>query len=354
MPKRTRLPTYAAAVMLAILALALPGCERIVNNSPDLRWFIFSHFGASRICPELLKMGVPIHLQDRGPSTGRFFPMTCNVSIESDQKMIVVSIAGTGYGYVVPARRVGFSVTASVEYRPDFVMAGDDIYIWAKVNRIVDGPHFQTGYIENPVIDIMGNVPPFGSIANFLGNQAVTNTLTLGFTVIHNDRGDDFSMGLLFPPQRPNHPYDVQSSQRFTCANETTDVQPGERDFLGPFEIAKSGQAIFFSTTVQGAAPVTMVVVNKATGDVWRDMYQTGKPLGPPPGPVLQTHQVLPGMPDTRRYDLPPGLYYVVIDNTGGAQPGGPFPALLNPLTPLGLNGSGSLARVSYVAQIAN
>ena len=181
---------------------------------------------------------------------------------------------------MTPARRIGFSVTASVEYRPDFVIAGDDVYIWAKVNRIVDGPHFQTGYIENPVIDLMGNVPPFGSMANFLGNQAVTSTLTQGFTVIHGDHGDDFSLGLLFPPQRPNHPFTVQSSERFTFANETTDVQPAERDFLGPFEVVKDGQALFFSTTVQGPA-VNLVVVSKATGDVWRDMYQTGKPLGP-------------------------------------------------------------------------
>jgi hypothetical protein len=197
----------------------------------------------------------------------------------------------------------------------------------------------------------MGNVPPFGSISNFLGNQAVTSTLTSGFTVIHNDRGDDFSLGLIYPPQRPSHPFTVQSSERLTFANETTDVQPGERDYLGPFEVAKNGQAIFFSTTVQGP-PVDLMVVSKATGDLWRDMYQTGKPLGPPPGPVLARVTVPPGPVDTRRFDLPPGLYYVVIDNTGGNAPGGIFPALLNPLAPLGLNGSGSLARVSYVSQL--
>ena len=342
-----------AASMLAILVVLLSsGCAGIVNNDPDLRWFVFSHFGASRVCPELLKMGVPIHLQDRAPAVGRFFPMTCNVTVDGARHMIVASLAGTGYGYLTPARRIGFSVTASVEYRPDFLIAGDDIYIWAKVNRIVDGPHFQTGYIENPVIDIMGNVPPFGSMANFLGNQAVTSTLTQGFTVIHTDHGDDFSLGLLFPPQRPNHPFTVQSSERFTFANETTDVQPAERDFLGPFEVVKDGQALFFSATVQGPA-VNLVVVDKATGDLWRDMYQTGKPLGPPPGPVLYQNPVLPGPVDTRRYNLPPGLYYVVVDNAGAAPLAGAFPALLNPLSPLGLSG-GTLARVSYVAQLAN
>jgi len=353
---RPRLAASGLALLaLAALVSATSGCARIVNNDPDLRWLLFSRFGANRVCPELLKTSVPIRLQDRGPATGRFFPKTCNTTIDGARQVMVVSVAGTGYGYVTPARRVGFAVSASVEYRPDFVMAGDQIYVQAKVNRIVDGPHFQTGYIENPVVDLMGNLPPFGTAANFLGNQAVTRSLTLGFTVIHDDHGDDFALGLMYPPERPNHPFTVLPSERFTFANDTTDVQPGERDFLGPFEVAKSGQAIFLSTTVQGAG-VNVVVVEKATGDLWREQYQTGQPaLGPPPGPVLYTNPVPPGPVDTRRYNLPPGLYYIVIDNAGGQQTGqvGPFPALLNPLAPLGL-GSGSLARVSYVAQLAN
>ncbi len=353
-----RSPRPAALVLalraLLLLALVpLSGCAGIVNNNPDLRWLLFSRFGANRVCPEMLKTSVPIRLQDRGPVTGRFFPMSCNATIDGARRVMVVSVAGTGYGYVVPARRVGFSVSASVEYRPDFVMAGDDVYIWAKVQRIVDGPHFQTGYIENPVVDIMGNVPGFGGAANFLGNQAVTRSLTLGFTVIHNGAGDDFTIGIMYPPERPHHPFTVVASERFTFANDTADVQPGERDFLGPFEVAKNGQAIFLSTTLQGPA-VSVTVVDKATGDAWREQYQTGRAMGPPPGPVLYTNQVMPGPVDTRRFDLLPGLYYIVVDNTGGAQPGSPFPALLNPFGPLGLTASGALARVSYVAQLSN
>jgi hypothetical protein len=350
-----RMPRPAAplaALTLAVLVVSLSGCQGIINNNPDLRWLLFSRFGANRVCPELLKTSVPIRLQERAPAVGRFFPMTCNVAVEGQRHTIVVSLAGTGYGYVLPAKRIGFSVTASVEYRPDFVLAGDDTYIQAKVEHMVDGPHFQTGYIENPVMDLMGNLPPFGSMANVLGNQAVQSTLTQGFTVIHGDHGDDFSLGVLSPPQRPAHPFMVASGQRFTFANETTDVQPTERDFLGPFEITGAGEALFFSTQVQGPQ-VNMVVVSKATGDSWREAYQTGKPLGPPPGPVLYTNPVVPGTVDTQRYNLLPGQYYVVIDNAVASAPPGLFPGLLNPLNPLGLAGGGSLARVSYVAQLA-
>jgi hypothetical protein len=356
--KRPSSRPAGAALALTALVLALSGCAGIINNNPDLRWFLFARFGASRVCPEMVKMGVPIRLQDRAPAVGRFFPMTCNVAVDGNRHVIAVSVGGTGYGYLTPAKRVGFSVNATVEYRPDFVMAGDDIYLWAKVNRIVNGPNFQTGYVENPMLDAVGNLPPFGTIANFLGNQAVTGAMTRGFTVIHNgDRGDDFTLGILYPPQRPSHPFQVASNDRLTFANETTDVEGNERDFLGPFEVAKPGQALFISTTVQGPA-VNMVVVDKGTGDAWREGYQTGRPLGPPPGPVLGQNVVQPGPVDTRRYNLNPGFYYVVIDNTLGVAQAvpSPIPSLLNPLTPLGMGGpvGGGLARVSYVAQLAN
>jgi hypothetical protein len=347
------MPRSVASLALALLVVVLSGCGAILNNNPDLRWFVFSRYGASRVCPEMLKTSVSIHLQDRAPAVGRFFPMSCTANVDQARRVMVVSMGGTGYGYLLPAKRIGFSVTASVEYRPDFVVAGDDVYVHARVNRIVDGPHFQTGYIENPVMDLVGNLPPFGNVANLLGNQAVTRTLTQGFTVVHGDHGDDFSLGLLYPPSRPAHPFTVQGRDRFTFANETTDVQPAQLDFLGPFEVTKSGQAIFLSTTVQGAQ-VNVAVVSKPTGDLWRDNYQTGKPVTPP-GPVLYGNVVPPGPVDTRRYNLPPGVYYVVVDNSvaGAQQGGGPFPALLNPLNPLGLAGGGGLARVSYVAQLA-
>lgn len=343
-----------AALALAVLVVSLSGCAGIINNNPDLRWFLFSHYGAGRICPEMMKRSVPVRLQDRAPSVGRFFPTNCTVDVNEKSRVIVVSIAGTGYGYVQPARRVGFSVTGSVEYRPDFVIAGDDTYLWARVNRMVDGPHFKTGFMENPIMDAMGNLPPFGNLANFLGNQAVAGVMTQGFTVIHNDaRGDDFTIGIITPPMKPQHPFTVSTNERLTFANEVTDVQANERDFLGPFEVAKDGQALFFSTTVQGPA-VNMVVVTKAVGDAWREAYQTGRPSTAPPGPVLYSNAVQPGAVDTRRYNVPPGLYYVVIDNnmSGG---GGGLGSLLTPLSPLGLGGGvGGLARVSYVAQLAN
>ena len=206
----------------------------------------------------------------------------------------------------------------SVEYRPDFQIAVDDVYVWARMNRLVQPPNFQMGSIENPVVDALGNLPPFGSMANFFGQQVVTAAMTQGFTVIHNDEGNDFSTGILMPPAKPHHPFQVVSGERFTFANETIDVHQNQRDYLGPFEITKSDQSLYLMLSLEGQA-VDVMIVDKNTGDAWRDAYQTGKVLGPPPGPVVAGAPLNPGPTDTRTYKLPPGQYYVVIDNTAAA-----------------------------------
>jgi hypothetical protein len=89
------------------------------------------------------------------------------------------------------------------------------------------------------------------------------------------------------------------------------------------------------------------MIVDKGTGDLWRDAYQTGKPLGPPPGPVQGGGPLQPGQVENRRYNLRPGLYYVVIDNTAAAGLVTPPAAFLNPLgTPP--------VQVSYLAQVGD
>jgi hypothetical protein len=355
-PRRPNPAGLLLTLTVLVLGVSQSGCTAILNNDPDLRWFVFSHFGASRICPEMIKTSVPIRNADRAPAIGRFFPKQCTCNVDDKRRVITVSIAGTGYAYVNPAKRVGFAVTAAVEYRPDFRIAGKDLYLWARVNRLVDGPRFQLGYVENPIVDAVGNLPGFGNIANVLGNQAVTAAMTRGFTVIRNDDNPDhpdFTLGVMYPPEKPHHPFQVVTGERFTVTNEVVDIEANQRDYFGPFEVA-SGQSIFLSTTVQGP-PIDVILVNKDTGDAWREAYQTGKPLGPPPGPVFGGNPVLAGPVDSRRYNVPPGFYYIVLDNTPYGTVGPALPSITNPLgalSPLGLGSAGSVARVSFVAQL--
>jgi hypothetical protein len=344
---RKRSSTARAALSVGAIAAAFSfaGCpclESIVNPSPGLQWWLFSNFGASRMCPEMLKQGVPLRLQDRSPAIGRFFPAQCSYAVDDSRRTVAVSFAGTGYGYISPAKRVGFSVTGTVELRPGIQLAGDKAYVFGQFNRIIAGPDFKIGYIENPVIDIAANIPPFGSMTNLFGNQIVAGELTRGFTVVNSDKGNDFALGILRPPQVPNHPFALAESQRYTFANETIEIHQGQRDFLGPFEVPEVGKSLFLMLNNQGPA-LDVMVVSKYVGDAWRDQYQRGM-LAPPPGPVVAGGPLQPNFNDTRRYALPPGIYYVVIDNTATAGLVSP-PASILPL-------ADAMARVSYVAQL--
>lgn len=343
--KRAGTAKAATAVGAIAISFSVAGCpclESVVNPSPALQWWLFSNFGASRMCPEMLKMGVPLRLQDRQPTIGRFFPTQCSYAVDDSRRTVAVSFAGNGYGYMNPAKRIGFTVSGTIELRPGIQLAGDKAYVFGHFNRIINGPTFQVTYIENPVVDVAANLPGVGSMANLFGNQIVAGELTRGFTVVNTDKGNDFALGILMPPQLPHHPYDTSASERFTFANETIEIHQNQRDYLGPFEVPESGKSLFLSLTNQGPA-LDVMIVNRYTGDMWRDQYQKGM-LAPPPGPIVAGGPLNANMSDGRRYPLPPGSYYVVIDHTAAAGLVNP-PASILPL-------ADAMGRVSYVAQL--
>src|SRR5690349_1532445 len=79
-----RLAPAALALVVLVLAVVGVGCPCLrsaVNASPEVRWWLFSNFGASKVCPEVQKRGVPIKLGalGGGASVGRFFPRECRV-----------------------------------------------------------------------------------------------------------------------------------------------------------------------------------------------------------------------------------------------------------------------------------
>src|ERR1043165_709106 len=99
-----------AFLAMLVLSLAVAGvgcpCKGAINASPEIRWWLFSNFGASRICPEMLKRGVPLKLAAFGnASVGRFFPISCQVQVDDPRKVIVMTASGTGYVTVPFTRR---------------------------------------------------------------------------------------------------------------------------------------------------------------------------------------------------------------------------------------------------------
>src|SRR5688572_1386540 len=204
-PGRGRFGLRLLALSAALLLLASAGCGLFrgpVNASPELRWFLFSNFGAQRMCPEMLKRGAPLKLAAQGNAIGRFFPERCSTQVNDAAQTVTLAFSGTGFAWTPVAGRVGFAVSATIDYRMEFFMAEDATYVWAKPARIVYGPDFRMGAIENKLVDWAAQGPA-GYMVSTFGSQIVEGQLSNGFTVVHGEDGDEFSIGILMPPARP-------------------------------------------------------------------------------------------------------------------------------------------------------
>lgn len=310
-----------AFLALLVLALAVAGvgcpCARgVVNASPELRWWLFSNFGASKICPEMLKRGVPLKLQALGAaSVGRFFPQTCHVQVDDARKAMIMSASGTGYVNLPVTRRVGFYLGMSVEYLPDFRMEEDALYVWGKFGRFVSQPDMRIMGVENSVVNLATQTP-FGSVANVIGNAVVASEIGRGFTVVRQEDGDDFALGHLDPPEKPKRQFKAGDGN-VVLASDLTQINAASREYLGPFEVADNGAALYLRVRVE-KAPVIFAIVERSVGEPWRRSYETAQPMTGPPGPIVGQGSL--GLGDASlSFPLPRGSYYVVVENQARA-----------------------------------
>ncbi len=325
--------------------LSVSGCGWLkgpVNASPSLRWWLFSNFGAQKMCPEMLKHSTPLRLAAGGNAVGRFFPEQCRTHVNDQAQTVTVDFSGTGYAWTPVAGRVGFWAGASVEYRMDFFLGDDAAYIWAHTARIANGPEFKMGAIEYKLANWAAQGPA-SYMLNTFGSQLMQSQLAAGFTVVHTDEGDEFALGHLAPPQHPPTPF-VRGKNRFIFANEITEIKNEQIDFLGPFEVVDQQRALFMRMHVTGPA-VDVQLVTRSVGDVWRNSLQLGGALGPPSVPPVAAWAVQPGGEQEQVLHVPPGQYYAVVDNS--ARVG----TIKPPWNPLGVVG-GNTAVVAYIAEL--
>jgi hypothetical protein len=330
-----------------LLLLGVSGCGLFrgsVNASPELRWFLFSNFGAQRMCPEMLKRGAPLKLAPNGNAIGRFFPERCTTQVNDGPQTVTLAFSGTGYAWTPLAGRVGFAVSATVDYRMDFFMAEDATYVWAKPARIVYGPDFRMGAIENKLVDWAAQGPAGYMVATF-GSQIVEGQLSNGFTVVHTDSGDQFAIGILTPPALPQT-YFSAGNGRSSLERDTTEIRVDQMDLVGPLEVPSSGQALFLRFQVTGPA-VDAMIIRRGAGDLWRSGLQLGAELASPPEAPLSSFVLQPGIEARQVVPLPPGQYYIVLDNS--ARMGAVNP----PWSPLGIVG-GNAAVVAYSAELGS
>ncbi len=342
----TRLRAAALGLWLIIFAVGAVGCPcvgTILNNDPNLRWWAFKTYGLQRVCPEMLKASVPLRTQEGAPVTGRYFPSSCSASVNDQNRTIIVNIGGSGYTYLPTVKRAGFTLSVSAEYAFDYRFEDEGVWAWGKLHRVAAGPDFRITTMENKLADIAAVLTPAGPAANYVGGQVVTTFLQRGFTVIETDQGKEFSLGILPPGRHPLRPIEIDDDdEALVFANETVDVYVGQRDFLGPFEIADEDQVLQLKGSLTGMA-VDLMVFPKHAGDQWREAYQAGTGAAPPLLPVAGA-VIQPG-PVSKRFKLRPGLYYVVVDNSSTAGQVSPPLTLMGPLMD-------SAARLSYVAQL--
>jgi hypothetical protein len=226
----------------------------------------------------------------------------------------------------------------------DFYMAEEATYVWAKPARIVYGPDFRMGAIENKVVNWAAQGPA-GYMVQTFGSQIVQGQLSSGFTVVHTDEGDEFAIGVLSPPARPQKYFNT-SAGRVALERDSTEVRVDQIDLIGPLEVSSNDQALFLRFQVTGPA-LDVMVIRRGTGDLWRSGLQLGQALAPPPEPPVTSFALQPGQEARQRLPLPPGQYYVVIDNS--ARMGTVNP----PWSPLGIVG-GNSAVVAYAAELGD
>lgn len=328
-PRRLRGGGRAAAA----LGLLLAGCglfRSAVNDSPNIRWWLFSTFGAERMCPEMLKRSAPLRLTNGGHVIGRLFPNACQHRIDEQRRTVSLEFTGTGYAWTPIAGRVGFSTHAGVEYRADFSLQDDSMYVWARTERLLFAPEFRLGSIENRLVDWAQNQSPVGYLANTFGAQITSSQLLSGFTVVRSDAGDAFALGILLPPERPRQPFGSGGEGRWLVDADTAEVRVEQVDFLGPIVVEESGQSLYFKYALTGPAAEALLW-SRVDADAWRERLQMGTPLAPPPTPAILGFALAPGAPQEQRVPLPPGQYVLVIDNSsrvGRVNP--PWNPLLN------------------------
>jgi hypothetical protein len=206
--------------------------------------------GVAEFCKQMLAHNAPLRMSNDTPVIGRYYPQTCTQR-ELDNGDLHVDFTGIGYGYTNLSKKLTFSMAGGVDYNQDFLVTDDPctIYGYFRVRRIT-ASDFRTRLVENPVAGFANQLTGLG---DRFGQQLVSDKLSQGFTVIHDDSGDDVGFGMVELGKRPFHPFDVHGTSRMTYENARTEVHQGERDFIGPFEVDSSGRALYFTADLDGA-----------------------------------------------------------------------------------------------------
>lgn len=306
-----------AALGLGALGCKPPYCSfRGTINDPTNRSMRRSMLkkGMGDFCEQMLQRNAPLRLAPDSPVIGRFYPVQC---VAPEGEDLYVSFSGYGYAYTNVSKKLTFTMQASALYRYDFLITeGDrcDVYAYFRTSR-VDASNFAVHRIEGQAASMLNT---FTNMGDSFGKQLMGKKLAEGFTVVHysETNSDDFGLGILPLGQKPFHPFQVHGSDRITYENERTEVHQNQRDFVGPIKVEGDGRALYLTTTMDGAPAMDVLVMRKAEGDASLKLYFEYPQSGPLAAPPIVSDVVRQGVEWKRTIPVPPGMYYVVFDNT--------------------------------------
>jgi hypothetical protein len=298
--------------------------------------------GLKEFCRQMTTRNAPLRLTNDAPVIGRYYPTQCSQS-ELENGDLYVTFSGFGYGYTNVSKKLTFTMAGAVQYNQDFLIS-DDCQVYAYFRpRNVNSSDFRIRLVENPVTSFLNALTPIGE--NF-GRQLVAGKLGEGFTVITDTdmKNPDVSLGVVEKGQKPLHPFDVHGTSRLTYENLRTEVHQNERDFIGPIEVQGSGRALYITAQMDGVQAIDLLLMRKEDGDASLQLYFNYAQSGPLAGQPILGDVLAAGQSYTRMIPVPPGMYYVVLDNTPSAGQVAP------PMNPF----DDRAAVVNYVIQIGD
>lgn len=333
--------TLRAMLAPALLAVSASGCASCGEsaicsmkgtiNQPENRSMRrdLLKTGLASFCQEMLARSAPLKLQNDQPTIGRFYPRTCTQR-EQENGDLYVAFEGNGYGWTGYSRKLAFTMAGRVTYNQDFLVAeggGCDIYGYFRP-RHVEGSDFKLTLIQNQLARQLNQAMGAGQT---FGSQMVSSKLNQGFTVIrHSEGGDEFSLGVVELGQRPFHPFQVHGEGKIVMENERLELHQNQRDFA-PVTISESGRSLYLQLQTDGGVPVDVFVFGKAEGEANLRDFLDKPDVAPFSMPPYFADVVQPGpTPYRHAIPLPPGQYYVVIDNSNQAGSVAPAQGVLD------------------------
>lgn len=275
------------------------------------------------LCSKVTTRSAPLRLSNDSPVIGRFFPASCAAE-EGEQ--IDARIAGFGYAWTNVTKKLTFTMNGAASYRYDFSVLEEgpcDIYAYFRPARI-DGSDFRLQRIESGAAQMLN---AFTNVGETFGRQVVSRKLQEGFTVIAYDGSEtnvDFGLGIVPKGKRPPRPYDMRGTERDNYESERVEVHAQQRDFIGPILVEGDHKAIFLNATVDGAPAIDVFVMRKTEGDLALRQYVDFPSVASLPAAPLAWDVVRAGVETKRAVPVPPGMYYVVLDNSSMAGQVGP------------------------------